>query len=121
VIRRFFNQLSLREKLLLSLFIWVLIGIAASFILKKTKVHWTAWKEAGNTREVQSLILDREPAYDARFEAITQRFDSRYTLDETELRNRLEAICKEVGLDYTLTGGTPNREAISHFLKSLFI
>lgn len=108
--RPYFNQLSLREKILLSAFIWVLIGIFATMALKQSGQHWKQWQSARNTKQVQALILAREANYDARFALITQRFDSQYTLDETELRNRLEAICKEVGVDYTLTSGTPKQE-----------
>ena len=122
MIRSFFIRISLREKILLTAFIWVLIGIFSSLIIQKARSNWAELSETRNFLQVQELILDREAAYDERFEAITKRFDGEFTLDETELRNRLEAICKNVGVNYTLTGSPPRQEGnFSLYEASVFL
>ncbi|MFT4900942.1 MAG: hypothetical protein ACI81V_000209 [Lentimonas sp.] len=110
MIQAFFNRLSLREKVLLTLFIWVLICIAATIVLKNTGRNLNRWSTVNNSDQVQAFILNRESEYDARFQEVQQRFDASYTLDETELRNRLEAICLKFNLDYSLTSSAPKQE-----------
>ena len=105
-----YDRFSLREKLLLTLFVWVILILLSVELTKSTKKLLQAWFENQNQNTLQQLILEREPDYDRRFASIQDRFNPQLTLNESELRNRIESICKQFNLNYQIESRLPQKE-----------
>lgn len=105
-----FKKLTLREKWLLSLSLWALVLIWLLSELKSGREFFQNWQSDSQLKQAHSLILDREPTYDQRFKELAERFNIERTLDETELRNHLESIAREMELSYSLTSRAPRQE-----------
>ena len=55
------------------------------------------------------MILEREADYDLRLAAIQERFNPQLTLNESELRNRIESICLAMNLSYQIESRLPQK------------
>lgn len=105
-----YNRFSLREKLLLTLFVWVILALFGTELAKSTRLHWQNWAKIRTQNTLQAMILEREADYDHRFAEIQERFNPQLTLDESELRNRLESICLQMNLRYQIESRLPQKE-----------
>ena len=105
-----YHRFSLREKLLLTLFVWVILTLFGIELGKSTRLQWQAWSKIRTQNTLQAMILEREDDYDRRFAKIQERFNPQLTLDESELRNRLESICLQMNLGYQIESRLPQKE-----------
>jgi hypothetical protein len=105
-----FQRFTLREKWLISISLWVIVSIWFLSLFKNGQALNQRWQADSQLKSAHQLILEREPAYDQRFQALAERFNIERTLDETELRNHLESIARELDLSYSLTSRAPRKE-----------
>lgn len=105
-----YQRFSLREKLLLTLFVWVILTLSGIELAKSARLQWQAWNKIRTQNTLQTMILEREADYDRRFAEIQERFNPELTLDESELRNLLESICLQMNLRYQIESRLPQKE-----------
>jgi hypothetical protein len=105
-----YHRISLREKLLLTVFVWVILTFLATEVAKSTRLHLQTWAKIRTQNTLQTMILEREADYDRRFAEIQERFNPQLTLDESELRNRLESICLQMNLSYQIESRLSQKE-----------
>lgn len=105
-----YARFSLREKRLLTLFVWVILVLIGIELVKSSKRQLQAWSKNRTQQTLQAMILEREADYDLRLAAIQERFNPQLTLNESELRNRIESICLAMNLRYQIESRLPQKE-----------
>ncbi|MCG8527744.1 MAG: hypothetical protein MI748_15290 [Opitutales bacterium] len=105
-LRKKFDQLKLRERILLTLFlsaacVWWLFEVVAS--LQQVSTRWTI---ARLDLDGQSAWLENEASYDQRMLKALENLDSSRTYSGDQLLEIIDEIAREVGLETTISRPT---------------
>lgn len=106
MLRAFFTRLSLRERLLLAVFLWIGLFLWGFDQVKTFKRHRLDYHRTAVELEVQKNWLDRAQSITERIKTLLSQVDPAKTLDSAELSGRLDTLARAPNLNFDLTSPT---------------
>ncbi|WOO40034.1 hypothetical protein [Rubellicoccus peritrichatus] len=102
-LKYYYRRISLREKILLSGFLWVIVFIWFVFSIdgiKEVKNEWAKW--SGLLRG-QEALLKTGPLVDAQLQESLQRFNPERTFDSESLVGRIDGLARQTGVNHDIS------------------
>lgn len=97
-LRQLFERLSFREKLLLSLFVWVLLLLGLNSVTTNLRLAWLERKAHEATYQDYETRLQQEPLIAQLLTEAQARFDPEKTRDSAELTGHIDYLVNTSGL-----------------------
>ena len=101
-IKQLYQRISLREKLLLTAFIWVVVIISFLFALDATSKTWKNWKLWSNNLNEQKAWLSLAPTIEANLRESLTAFNPDRTFDSASLVGRIDALARQTGVNHDI-------------------
>ena len=101
--KKLFNILSLRERTLLTVFLWVCIISWAGILLKSLKAKRIEFLKNASQIEYQKEVLTRQSDIDARMHAALERLDPGKAYSGSQLVERIDTIARGAALNFEIT------------------
>ncbi|MEO0795336.1 MAG: hypothetical protein AAFX93_09250 [Verrucomicrobiota bacterium] len=98
-LRRLFNRLTVREKLLMCGFVWVILLICFGFGLKNFRGMASRWSTSGNLLSEQQGFLNLAPEIEVQLQEELEFFNSDRTLDRSALAGRVDSLARQTGVN----------------------
>jgi len=98
-LRLFYQRMTLREKTLLTLFVWVMLLILLAFALRDFRRVASIWEQTGRTLQTQKGTLDLSPEIEAQLERELEFFNSERTFDSAALAGRVQQLAQQNGVN----------------------
>lgn len=95
MLRALFQSLSIRERLLLVAFLWILLILWLFTLTEDVRSTWTAMRNSGQELRTQEQWLSNRPVIEDGLRAATDRLDPDKTFNATQLAGRLDEIARE--------------------------
>lgn len=96
-IQSVFLRLSLREKLLVVMFLWVCVFIWAVVLFDDLGNRRLEWSAAGETLSTQRQWLAFKDPVDAQLQEMLRRFNPEHTINSSNLVGRVDSIARRTG------------------------
>jgi len=103
VIRQLFNALSLRERALLVVFIWVILVIWFFALLDGAAARRNQLKLARLQLDQQNLLIDAADSIRARLASAREGLDTGRTFSASQLVGELDRIAREAGMVFDIS------------------
>lgn len=103
MIARMLNKLSMREALLLSMFLWVIVVVWFSAVVADFRETRTSLSAVRTQEQYQRTWIDQAPSINLRLEESLQRLDPSKTFSDSQLAARLDTIARQSALTYDFT------------------
>ncbi len=98
-----FSQLSLREKVLVTLFLWSGILVWLTFSIDRVKDFLGGYTSVNQTLEKHQFLFDKQPEIESRLKGARDRFDPVRTVSSNELIGKIDAIARQSHLSPDIT------------------
>ena len=98
-LRQRFDRTSLREKVLLNAFLWVMLILWIDSTISELRITVEQWRANQATLETFDQRLAQKPMIEAALEEMEARFDKGRTRDGTELTGHIAQLLRRSGLN----------------------
>lgn len=105
-LQQIYRSISLREKMLLAAFLWVLVFIWFVFSIDGIKTELSQWRMVTKVLTAQEQTLAMKDTVDAQLAESLQRFNPERTFDSASLVGRVDALARQNGVSHDIS--TPN-------------
>lgn len=103
ILKRYYRRMSLREKLLLTAFLWVLVLIGYIMAIDGVGSEWRKWKAASSILNTQEGWLEQAPLVDEQLQENLQRFNPQQTFNSASLVGRIDALARQTGVNHDIS------------------
>lgn len=101
-IKQLYQRISLREKLLLAAFLWVIIFIAFIFAIDRLSHTSKDWKLWTHNLNEQKSWLSLGPSVEANLRESLLAFNPDHTFNSASLVGRIDAIARQTGVNHDI-------------------
>lgn len=102
-IKYYYRRISLREKMLLAAFLWVVVFIWFVFSIdgiKEVKNEWRKWSGLLNSQEA---LLSNGPLVESQLQESLRRFNPEDTFDSEKLVGRIDGLARQTGVNHDIS------------------
>lgn len=103
MIRKFFQTLSLRERILLAVFFWAGLIVWATATIKSLLREYASDTSLRRQLALQESWLERKPEIIARLATIKEQFDPTRTYNGVQLAAKVDQLARDHNLDREVT------------------
>jgi len=107
MIKTLFNRISIREKILLSIFVWFMLGWWLLSLLGSLSGLSQEWNMINSALESEAAIIARAPAVEAALADQLAVLNPSLTLANDELAGRVDRIARNLRLQFDLDPQSP--------------
>lgn len=100
--RQFFQSVTLRERILLAAFLWCLVLLWSSALMKDYARLGSRFKSAGAVLKEQQLWLEQKDETKAQLKAALDRLDPKRTFSGSRLTGMIDDMAREAKLNFSL-------------------
>jgi len=112
-LKEVYRRMSLREKILLNAFLWVIVFIWFIFSLDGIQTEWKSWSTWSRNLQEQRDWLQLKTTVDSQLQESLQRFNPESTFDSASLVGRVDALARETGVSHDIS--TPRTQQGDQF------
>ncbi|MGE9296450.1 MAG: hypothetical protein ACQKBV_09215 [Puniceicoccales bacterium] len=98
-VRQFYQRMTLREKLLLTSFVWVILLVFFAFALRDFRGVASEWSSTGSQLKVQKDMLALAPEIESQLQIELEFFNSDRTYDSASLAGRVDQLAQQTGIN----------------------
>lgn len=100
--KKFYNSLSLRECTLLTVFIWIILILWASSLLKDSKTIFANLRNTNYQLKYQTQIISEKDDIKLRLTQALERVEPEKTYSSSQLVEKLDNIARKAGLNFDI-------------------
>lgn len=108
-LKRYFDRITTREKLLLNVFVWICIFTWLTFGLSRCQAVRKDLSQTSNTLKYQQLWLDNEASISTDLEENLNRLQPENTFTSSQLVGKVDRFARQAGLKHEIS--SPKTEA----------
>ncbi|MGF1453487.1 MAG: hypothetical protein ACFB21_15600 [Opitutales bacterium] len=98
-LQQYFVRLTLREKVLLSLFLWVILLIALNAVIGEVRFTLVGVRGNQETLAAYEPVVAHADQVEAQLQQVRAQFDSERTLSRADLAGRVDQLSNRAGLE----------------------
>ena len=108
MLKNLFQAMSLRERFLLTLFIWVCLLVWGGSVMRSVKAFRSEFSRTGNELTIQKLLMGERETIEMRLQDQLQRLDPKKTYNSSQLVGKLDSFARKAKLRFDTN--TPRTE-----------
>lgn len=112
--------MSLRERVLMILFCWVILIGGTNYLLGRAKSNFTLWKSTSSSLDVQNEIFAMKPADDAEVNELQKLFSKDKTYSASKLVEKVDSLARGIGLVFSTNGNPKTQESPNGDVHTLY-
>lgn len=101
--RGLFHRLSMRERFLLTAFLWVALLIWVVSIVRSLNDRWAVFSATGSELGLQAVWFGEQATIEEQLGTALQRLDPAKTYNSAQLSARLDTIARQASLSFDLS------------------
>ena len=113
-----YQRLSLRERILLIAFIWVVLVIVLGYGMKWTSYNRSEWSRVNMLLDAQQELFEQRPVVEAQLDEVLLRFNREKTFSAAKLTERVDELARSIGLVF-ITGDADPEHGLTVSLHTL--
>lgn len=117
--KTFYKKMTLREKLLLTSFVWVILAVSFFYLIDWSKNNKHEWRKTASLLEAQEALFEQKPEIDSAIEDILKRFNPSKTFGSRKLVGHVDQLARNLGLIFDISGSPKRRSNDTLELHSL--
>ncbi len=102
-IQQLYRRMSLREKVLLTAFLWVLVCIGFILAFDGVGKTWTEWQTWSRNLKEQRDWLALGPTVDTQLQESLQRFNPESTFNSAALVGRIDGLARQTSVNHDIS------------------
>lgn len=103
VIVQYYRRMSLREKVLMTAFLWVLVFIGFVLVLDGVGKTWHEWQTWSRNLKDQRSWLALAPTVEGQLQESLQKFNPERTFNSAALVGRIDALARQTGVNHDIS------------------
>lgn len=104
--KKFYNILSLRERALLTVFIWIILFVWTGSLFKYSKSVYTNMRNAAYQLKYQAQTISEKEDIKMRLNHALERLEPEKTYSSSQLVEKLDNIARKAGLNFDINSPT---------------
>ena len=96
--KRLFRRMTVREQLLLLIFVLIILFLWTGNIYKRYKAWNSVWQQARSDLAVQQQWLERADDYENSYKEALKRVEPKKTFESRQLSGKIDSILRQTGL-----------------------
>jgi len=100
--KKFYNILSLRERALLTVFIWIILFVWAGSLIKESKSVFTNLRNTGYQLKYQDQVISEKDDIKMRLNHALERLEPEKTYSSSKLVEKLDNLARKAGLNFDI-------------------
>ena len=118
-VKPIYQKISMRERVLLIGFVWVILSISLSHLLKWSKQNRTEWNNASSILQDQARLFSLQPNIESELSTLQQRFNQENTYNANKLRERVDKLARNLELVFINAGSVKTESSTTGRLHTL--
>lgn len=99
-----YQRMSLRERLLLIAFLWVVLIAALTSLFDWTSRNRVEWSDLSLLLKTQNELFEQRPVVEAELEEMRRRFNRDNTFSDSKLNEKVDELARSVDLVFINSG-----------------
>lgn len=115
LLQTWFHGLNVRERALLTLFIWVILFAWAVVLIGATRTTWSAWQRSGGFLQANTELLERGPQIRAELETARAGVDNARTFSAQQLVGTIDGLARDQNLRFDISAPSTEESDLFSF------